>query len=146
MNRFEEIKKLQKELKAKILAIGKDGINDFFKPVFDANPSIEKIRWKQYTPYFNDGDACVFNVYDATVQLIGGDETGGDCDDGFLDEYHFNLNYADTNEEKKKIAALNVTWDFKLPDEDILQQIFGDHTEVTVNRDGTIEQEDYEHD
>lgn len=28
------------------------------------NPLIKEIGWTQYTPYFNDGDSCVFHVYD----------------------------------------------------------------------------------
>jgi len=132
MNKFKEIKKLQKELKDKILAIGKDGIRDFFGPVFDANPKLEKIRWRQYTPYFNDGDPCIFRVHEATVRLNGMAEDAGDYENGFEDSYHFLDGEFD--------------WNFQLPDEEILEQIFGDHTTITVFRNGTIEQDDCEHD
>jgi len=146
MNRFEEIKKLQAQLKAKILAIGKDGINDFFKPIFEANPELLQISWKQYTPYFNDGEACVFGVREPTVRVTG-NEDGGDDEDGWLGSYSFTHFKGEDAKRKARVNALpKIDWDFQLPDEDILQQIFGDHTQITVSRDGTIEQDDYEHD
>lgn len=30
---------------------------------------VHSVRWRQYTPYFNDGDACVFNVHEPEVLL-----------------------------------------------------------------------------
>lgn len=36
-----------------------------------AFPEVEAVRWEQYTPYFNDGDACEFRIYDASVKLVG---------------------------------------------------------------------------
>lgn len=32
------------------------------QPVLD-DPAITAVSWRQYTPYFNDGDPCVFRVY-----------------------------------------------------------------------------------
>jgi hypothetical protein len=48
------------------------------------DPSIEAIRWRQYTPYFNDGEACIFGVADVYFRLAGGDPQDGDYEDGFL--------------------------------------------------------------
>lgn len=45
---------------------------------------VEAVKWRQCTPYFNDGDACTFGSYGISVKLKGIDE-GGDYDDGFLD-------------------------------------------------------------
>lgn len=47
---------------------------------------VESVRWEQYTPYFNDGDACEFGVHEPSVKLVGNDE-GGDYDDGFLNSF-----------------------------------------------------------
>src|ERR1700674_1049946 len=75
----EQIAKLQEQTKeaAKIL------IRDGLKNIFDKYPSIENISWTQYTPYFNDGDPCVFRVgaYDPN---INGEDTWGLKED--LDE------------------------------------------------------------
>lgn len=35
-----------------------------FQKIFDAIPELGLITWNQYTPYFNDGDECVFRVND----------------------------------------------------------------------------------
>ena len=38
-----------------------------FLPLLDAVlkcDRVHSVRWSQYTPYFNDGDACVFGVND----------------------------------------------------------------------------------
>jgi hypothetical protein len=33
------------------------------------NKNISKISWSQYTPYFNDGEECVFTVSDITITV-----------------------------------------------------------------------------
>ena len=37
----------------------------YIKDTFDKG--VKAITWHQYTPYFNDGEPCEFNVYDASV-------------------------------------------------------------------------------
>jgi len=54
---------------------------------------VEAIRWYQYTPYFNDGEACEFSVNEATVKLsekFGVEDEAGDYEDGFLGDYDLN--------------------------------------------------------
>lgn len=45
------------------------------------------VRWRQYTPYFNDGDPCTFSAYGFGVKLVGGAEEAGDYEDGFYNVY-----------------------------------------------------------
>ena len=40
----------------------KEEFKEFFKKV----PEVKVIKWAQYTPYFNDGDACIFGVNEPT--------------------------------------------------------------------------------
>lgn len=40
------------------------GIKDMFKAFFENNPEIKAVGWTQGTPSFNDGDPCVFSVYE----------------------------------------------------------------------------------
>lgn len=40
------------------------GIKDMFKAFFENNPDIKAVGWTQGTPSFNDGDPCVFSVYE----------------------------------------------------------------------------------
>ena len=34
------------------------------KEIFKATPELTGIAWAQYAPHFNDGEPCVFSVYD----------------------------------------------------------------------------------
>lgn len=48
---------------------------------------VDAIRWRQYTPYFNDGDPCVFHTHGVDWKFVGVDEEAGDYDDGFVEGY-----------------------------------------------------------
>jgi hypothetical protein len=37
-------------------------ISKGFKQIFKKNPELKSFSWTQYTPYFNDGDECVFSA------------------------------------------------------------------------------------
>jgi hypothetical protein len=61
-------------------------------------PGVEAVRWQQYTPYFNDGEPCEFNVYDFLVRIVGDADDSGDYEDGFrssLYDYGKHTTYAD---------------------------------------------------
>lgn len=36
--------------------------NEIIKLFFEECPKVQAVVWSQYTPYFNDGDECVFSV------------------------------------------------------------------------------------
>lgn len=42
--------------------------------LFRDNPSLAQLSWRQYTPYFNDGDECVFHVDEYSLQINGFNE------------------------------------------------------------------------
>jgi hypothetical protein len=53
-----------------------------------ADPRVVAVRWRQYTPYFNDGDACTFRVYiEDGWKFTTTDEDAGDYEDGFESSY-----------------------------------------------------------
>jgi hypothetical protein len=43
---------------------GKEALKEAFSEFFTLHPLAKAIVWTQYTPYFNDGDACTFSVND----------------------------------------------------------------------------------
>lgn len=47
---------------------------------------VEAVRWRQYTPYFNDGEACYFSAYmdENVVKIAGLEATEEDSDDDDL--------------------------------------------------------------
>lgn len=44
-------------------------IDQVANKLFTTIPEIESVFWTQYTPYFNDGDACTFSVNDIYFNL-----------------------------------------------------------------------------
>lgn len=87
--------------------------------VMKAHPLLGQFSWRQFTPYFNDGDACYFRVdeeYEA--------ETVEGKDLWELPKAVYEPVAEDIN------SALGI-----LNDDDCLR-IFGDHSKVIVTRDG----------
>jgi hypothetical protein len=52
-------------------------------------PGVEAVKWQQYTPYFNDGEPCEFNVHEFRVRIVGDDEDTGDYEDGFREAFYY---------------------------------------------------------
>ncbi len=48
---------------------GKALLAAVFGQMFAVEPRIRRIQWRQYTPYFNDGEACEFSVHDRSFDL-----------------------------------------------------------------------------
>jgi hypothetical protein len=106
------------------------------------HPQVKQIKWTQYTPYFNDGDACEFSV-----NCIGFYFEGDDIEEP---DYDFEL-YRYDNFEKKEVCSFETFRACKDLEKELqeasaeLETIFGDHVEVTVKADG-VEVEEYDHD
>lgn len=49
---------------------------------FRRNPDVHAIRWTQYTPYFNDGEACSFSIGDVHLQIT---DTLSDDEETYFD-------------------------------------------------------------
>jgi hypothetical protein len=139
------------KVKEEFVEKSKNALRTAFKEFFASNPDIDQITWAQYTPYFNDGDPCIFRVNDMFFTL---------------DEEHVDLSeirYPDDDEKCygtffwsaggkniDPVAVYRKTFeDFVnqvsvLPDE-IFMNSFGDHVSVIASKDGFDVQE-YEHD
>lgn len=104
---------------------------------------VEAIKWTQYTPYFNDGDALEFGIQDLQVKISGWPEDGGE--DGFYDLWE--LKYV--AEQDGLTIPEGLTDALKLWDTQHLEKValknFGDHAQVTATPEG-FEVEYYEHD
>jgi hypothetical protein len=119
--------------------------------VFEKNPNINSIKWIQYTPYFNDGDECVFSVHepsftnaveDDDLDNISYGEYNGDNEDIFS----YYAYRAEDNKDVIDPESIIMFNDFVMHEvEDILRDMFGDHVEVIATREGFKVQE-YDHD
>lgn len=130
-----KLREVMQEVQDKGLAEFKEEFNDFFAEY----PTVEAFRWQQYTPYFNDGEACEFGVHGIEIQLKGHTTSGYDDEDGF-DEIS-------TYDDIAMNAAIAEWFETLHGDgmKTVFEQVFGDHVRVTVTPDN-IEIEEYEHD
>jgi len=128
--------------------------------------------WRQYTPYFNDGEPCVFSAHgvwaarpedldengerdrDAELDVDYGGHHGSyeggewvnnpETGDG-LPYVRVGARYVGPDKARyDRLLAVNDAIDSGAFD-DVLLDAFGDHAEITVKRDG-ITVEFYEHD
>jgi len=137
-----EIHKKMAEMREQLKTIGeklfKEGAQDFF----DAFPEAGSFSWTQYTPYFNDGDECVFSVHDYfDVTNTNGDLLWEDLD-AWGAEYSRKQGKELTREQEASEVLSTLVGGI---DDDTMKALFGDHVRVTVTREG-IDIEEYDHD
>ncbi len=121
-----------------------------FTELFNKSKIIESIGWKQYTVYFADGDECTFSVYQDEIDV--NEEYEDD-----LEWYDWRIKYylKGDNQYKnilEKNPNLNIE-DYKILQEfkevlqsipkDFYKDLFGDHKQITIYKDGTINVEEY---
>jgi len=169
--RYKELKNKQAAINKALEKTGKTALKEMVVEFFAEHPDLLSFSWTQYTPYWNDGDVCVFSAatdYPAvTFKAKDGkvltfdenfagyvDEEGEEIDvlpskihtvEGVYDE---NTKFEETKDpyEKQVNSLVKAVTNFLKPfDDDDLLTMFGDHQKVTVKRNGKIETEDYEH-
>jgi len=139
------------------------------QPILQAvldDPTIVEFGWRQYTPYFNDGEPCTFSAHGTWVRTNA--DADADADEDELEMWgHRSLGkvtteWADVDPETRRRGVVSETYEG--PDrarfdrckalekavegghfEHVLLDAFGDHANITVRRDG-IEVEFYDHD
>ena len=164
-SRFDALIEEQRALKAKFQTEAQAMFKETMKEFFDKNPGISALKWSQYTPYFNDGNACEFNVNDVYFTNASPEELdnvnhhgvyeGEDETVWVVRSVKYTLSSKYHAEDAAKIrAAGGVDVDScQLIDkmiqssemEDIMEEMFGDHVVITATRDG-FDVNDYEHD
>lgn len=129
------------------------GVEEFLRRIdaVFAHREVESIKWQQYTPYFNDGEECIFSVHDVGVKITGVAEDAGGYGDGYLGVYDVNPKYRGCPWDDGSLpegawgvypaleALGSEDW------ENIARENFGDHAEVIATREG-FSVEYYEHD
>lgn len=151
----EEIHRMKKEVADTL----RNEMRGEFAKIFEDNPELRWFSWVQYTPYFNDGESCVFSVIDSIRYQWGGNPD--DLEE--IDYYDFpeiskwDIPYIRGEKESSWRSEIDPTEvlaaDALEPvinllsaiDDDIFLEVFGDHAMVIVTKDG-IDIEEYEHD
>jgi len=153
----EKLKQARKEIAELGAKEGGEAIREAFAPAFEPPTNLTKIVWTQYTPFFNDGEACEFSAHEPELYRGGtGDDTEESSDIyGLIDREgrRHNPDYQDYLKRKRaeleaKFGANAVTTVIDLwskLDDDILLAVFGDHKEITITKDGvTVEEHEHE--
>ena len=103
---------------------------ELFKEVLEKSNYVKRIYWRQYTPYFNDGEPCEFDIYDIWFQT--------NTEDDMDEEYSFSVwgeEYSDYHnhpeEEHQMYYELNQTVQSL---GDVLESVFGDHVEISYTK------------
>lgn len=142
MATIEEYLAKKAELEAYVSDEGKNILRDFFLNFFKQNPEIPAVRWTQYTPYFNDGEPCVFGVQEPSYKLSLG--LPDEDHDEFKDSWQFRKQSPNLYKRLGKFEA-----DFSSL-ESLFENVFGDSVKVTASlgKDGVVsfEVDEYEHD
>jgi hypothetical protein len=96
----EQINALNKQMQEKSKELMKEAFRGFFEKYQGV---VDNVYWTQYTPHFNDGEACEFNVNDVFMLLKDDEEA---CD-------YEGSNVSDEEDiaKLKKIIADIETWE-----------------------------------
>jgi hypothetical protein len=84
MNTLEKIKAelaaFEEKKKSFVAELQKE-FPTMFVDLFKQAPKLKSVSWTQYTPYFNDGDTCEFDVHASDLYVNGISEDYGHDDD-----------------------------------------------------------------
>jgi hypothetical protein len=67
----EQINELNKQMREKSKDLMKEAFREFFTKYDEI---VDNVFWTQYTPHFNDGEACEFGVHDTFILLKDDEE------------------------------------------------------------------------
>lgn len=109
------------------------------------------IEWRQYTPYFNDGEPCIFGVNEPEFYLDGIDESlyawVGNRDSKLYGDDQLKKAALENPLIVDNIKAINAF--FNSQPDDLFETVFGDHMKIkAMVVDGALkfETEEYDHD
>lgn len=146
MKNFDELNAELEKFQQEFMKKGEIKFKEIAKEIFDEFPEVNSFSWTQYTPYFNDGEECVFGV-NGLCALNGFDEYDYDEESEGDGENIYQKAEENNAEGKKAKKIIKVIEDFiSSAPEDLLKAIFDDHCKVTIYRNKPTDVEEYEHD
>lgn len=73
MPNYEELRGQIQAAKVEMKRLAPDLLRERAQQIFEQHSDLDSFGWTQYTPYFNDGDACVFGV-NSSYPFLNGEE------------------------------------------------------------------------
>lgn len=155
-NVMEEMISLKDNYEKMVKTKGQEIVDLLVKEFLDKHPDVDGLNWAQYTPYFNDGDACVFHIGEIYLVLndphspVLKEGSTSDFGDNRYDSYNIDADYdykTKTATGPQAALAMDLRELEKTLNqfEDVLLAVFDDHVQVEVTRSG-YEVDDYSHD
>lgn len=130
------------------LEIVKQVSTGFILPIFNKFAFVDQVSWTQYTDYWNDGEPCYFSAPRGVYIYLNQERfhyEDLDCPD-VRDLVEVNTPGSNSGTIDALIDALTEdldTLDNVLHECSSVLKVIGDHTEVVVDRTGTITTLDY---
>lgn len=143
---FDKVRKFSesfdKQFKDFMTEKGNHIFTEIFKEIFEKYPDIDSFSWTQYTPYFNDGDECIFSIN--SVDTINGyDEYNDEDEQQGVGKNYFE--YVNDKRDPENVRTINdIDHIIQAIPAELLRNMFGDHCRVVVKRSG-ISTETYDH-
>jgi hypothetical protein len=134
---FEDTMTEMKQIIENSRKMGQAALTKGFNDIFNLHPEIKAIAWCQYTPYFNDGEACEFGIHDiyyTTEAIVPDDVEYYDLDGEWK--------YAPYGKPKDTVPdyekTLHKLSKFMHSDamENVMRSVFGDDSFIVAGRDG----------
>lgn len=143
--KYQELQTQMAALREQVAIEARAAFEEGSKALFSQYPEIAFFSWAQYTPYFNDGDACEFGVHTSYDSITLGwktsDDEEGESDDDGVELYDFD----DEEYEQKRPVYVAFSKFLEAFEEDDFEAMFGDHAEIVVTPN-EVTVEAYEHD
>lgn len=156
MTKFEKKIANYNETVTKLKAELAEGLKAALQEMLQELPGIKSIRWEAYTPYFNDGEPCVYQVRHTRIlphQLPKKMPEYVEFDDEHFSEYDLDFTWTNGwgskkvySEEHKELGALidKATAFVDGVPKEVMRDCFGDHKQITVTAE-QVTVEKYEH-
>lgn len=164
-----EMEQLKLDYKTRMKGFFEEAISSLFEVI----PDLGSLVWVQYTPFFNDGEPCEFGVHDVYAYTTKYSFSSDNLDnDVFYGEGEGQIQTSKPGDWVYKSAEEGRDWaveqlkhyeeaknkftesQFELiakvtsfinSNEDLMYEVFGDHVQVIINKDGASAEE-YDHD
>lgn len=154
----QKLEALKQDYKKTAEAMFHEGV----KELFEQHPLLDSFGFTAYSPYFNDGDECTFSAHTSHPYINGYEEYGAEDENAMGDNFEprdgdcfiwdkvGKWKYSDNFKNKtwidgdKEIDAMvkDVKEFLNSFDNDIWQDLIGNHVIVRISKDG-IETEEY---
>ena len=141
--KLDQLIELHAATMKKLKEEGAEALKEVLREFFAKFPEARAIRWRQYTPYFNDGDPCSFSVHEPFIQLADSKTDAGDYEDGFESEWNLSKRM-DGSELAEAFKTFSRTIQSDAV-ESVMAGVFGDGVVVTATAD-KIDIDSYDHD